>query len=420
LSPLIIKTAIAGAARVVAGVIAFTVTAAVARALGSEASGLFFLGVSLLAALTMFFRLGLDGVVLRIIATEPLSLKAQVGLNTALLWVTLASVPSALLIFVLSDFISVFFFSKPEFASLLRWFILGLPAFALFTTLSSAFQGQHRMIATVMFQRLGISACFLTLFMSCLFAFPNEINAVSTAAMYAISSVVVLIVGLFIWYKQPGIVAIPLQFKKLEMWSSSSNMWVTSIMGIVVNCSGVLVAGAYVQTFELAYLVAAQRTAGLIAFVLMVINTVAMPRYANLWSKSDPAAIRRLAKISSRTALFIAVPVVVFIVFFADDIMGLFGKDFEHGAHLLLILAIGQLVDVASGSAVGLLMMTGFERNLRRVALFTGPLSIVCAVWFTSVWGVTGAAIAMALGLSLHNLAALAVVRHRLGFWPLG
>jgi O-antigen/teichoic acid export membrane protein len=191
-------------------------------------------------------------------------------------------------------------------------------------------------------------------------------------------------------------------------------------MGLAVLYSGVLVAGSFVAADELAYLVVAQRTAGLVSFVLMIVNMVVAPRYSRLWHEGDVRAVRRLAKISTRAMLALALPVVVVMSVFSDFIMSIFGEGFAQAAPLLVIIAVGQLINVSTGSVGFLLNMTGHERDMRNVTLFSGPLTIICAVWFTASWGVLGAAYATALGLSLQNLGALWMVKRRLGFWPLG
>jgi Na+-driven multidrug efflux pump len=64
--------------------------------------------------------------------------------------------------------------------------------------------------------------------------------------------------------------------------------------------------------------------------------------------------------------------------------------------------------------------MSGHERDFCRVTLFSGPLTIILSYIFIVQWGVLGAAIAMAIGLSLQNLLALFMVKKRLWFWPIG
>lgn len=417
---ILIKTVIAALVKGGAAVVGFGLTAVVVRAMGAEESGLFLLGLSLLAALATFFRLGLDGVVLRAVGAEGLSVTAQSKCNTGLVWVVLASAPFALLVFLFSDVISAVVFNKPEFSIVLQYCMLALPSMAVFMLLAPAFQGLHRVVPVVVFQNLGISLGFLVI-LACIFVVsPSSLSAESATAIYAFSAFSMLVLGLWLWFRQVGARFVFPKINNPEMWAVSSNMWVASSMGLAVGYAGILVAGAYVPSDELAYLVVAMRTAGLVSFVLVVVNMVVAPRYSRLWSEGDMPAVRRLAKVSVRAMLALSLPVVAVMSVFSEFIMGVFGEGFEQGAPLLVIIAVGQLVNVATGSVGYLLNMTGHERDMRRVTMFSGPVTIVCAVWFTATWGALGAAYATALGLSLQNLGALWMVRRRLGFWPLG
>ena len=96
--------------------------------------------------------------------------------------------------------------------------------------------------------------------------------------------------------------------------------------------------------------------------------------------------------------------------------MGLFGAEFAAGGYLLRILAIGQFINVLSGSVGYLLMMSGHERDLRNITLVVGPLSLLLAIVLTNYFGVVGAALATAIGIGSQNLAAVWMVNRRLGF----
>jgi len=100
--------------------------------------------------------------------------------------------------------------------------------------------------------------------------------------------------------------------------------------------------------------------------------------------------------------------------------MGLFGDEFIVAGNLLVIMAIGQFINVATGSVGYLLNMSGHERDFRRVTFFSGPLTVILSFILIDQYGVLGAAIATAVGLSLQNILALFMVRKRLGFWPIG
>lgn len=191
-------------------------------------------------------------------------------------------------------------------------------------------------------------------------------------------------------------------------------------MQLVTVWSGVLIAGAMVPAEELAQLSAAQRTAMLTSFVLMVVNMVVAPRYAHMWKSGDMAGIQRLAKWSTRGMIAMVTPVVLIMVLLPEKVMSIFGEGYEQAALLLTIMAVGQFINVATGSVGYLLNMSGHEKDYSQVTLFAGPLTIVSSlicIWF---FGVVGAAIAMAIGVAARNIGALWMVNKRLGFFPLG
>ena len=142
--------------------------------------------------------------------------------------------------------------------------------------------------------------------------------------------------------------------------------------------------------------------------------------FLHLWQENKIDEIRRLAKWSTRGMLILATPIVVAMIFLPELIMELFGDEFKVAGNLLVIMAIGQFINVATGSVGYLLNMSGHEKDFRRVTFFAGPLTVILCFILINQYGVLGAAIATATGLSLQNMMALFMVRKRLGFWPIG
>lgn len=420
LPPILIKTIITGLVKAAAAMIAFSLTVLVTRTLGAEESGLFLLAFSVISVLSIFFRLGLDNVILRWVGAEGVSPFAQQKLNLGLTWVALTTIPVTLIIELFADPLILMFFNKPEFVSVFRCIILGLPAMSLFMLLALAFQGQHRVVATTVFQNLGLSTLFVGVFIFLWSQAEHLLTARNSALIYAICAWLMFFMALCLWFKQPRVMFKIKQLKDADLWKSCSNLWVASTMSSVVGWSGIIVAGVLVPSDEFAYLSAAHRTASLTCFVLMVVNIVVAPRYAKLWQEKKIDEIQLLAKRSTRGMIALAFPVVGIMIFFSEYIMAFFGQGFERGAALLSIIALGQLINVATGSVAYLLNMSGHEKDFRRMTLFTGPFTFISAMIFTKYWGVLGAAYATALGLVIQNLFALIMVKKRLGFWPLG
>lgn len=418
---LLYKIAISGSVKFASAVITFFLTLALTRLLGASESGYMLLAISLLASLSTFFRLGLDSVILRLFGAEGISDTAQSKLQTGLIWIVCATIPFALLVSINAGWIASTVFNKPEFTETLCWAILALPAMSGFMLLAMGFVGLHQVARGTLFQNLGLSSLFLVFLGAVYWGSPQNLSSEVAAQLYLVSALLIGFLAVLLWSAMPTVRLYQKpRFYDSDLWSSSSNLWVASSMSLAVAWSGILVAGAFLPAAELAHLSAALRTAQLTSFVLMVINMVVAPRYAKLWVDNHIAGIQHLAKWSTRGMIALVLPVAGVMIVFPEWIMSIFGEGFEQGATLLVIMALGQLVNVATGSVAYLLNMSGHERDFRRVTLFAGPLTIICAVWFTWQWGAIGAASATALGLSVQNLGALWMVKKRLGFWPIG
>ena len=416
----LIKLAFAAGAKLSAAFIAFGLTALVTRNMPNDEAGLFLLGFSILAVLSVFFRLGLDNVILRFLSAHGTDAFAQEKLNRGLLWVATVVIPSTAIGMFFSEQIATHIFNKPAFGPVLFWMLLALPAMAIFMLLAMAFQAQHRVVITTIFQNLGISTVFVAAFGYLWYEQPEVLNAVTAAQIYAGAAGIIFLAAVVTWFSQKGISFNVTSYKDKELTSASANLWVASNMSLITAWAGLLIAGAMVSAEELAQLSSAQRTANLTSFVLIVINMVMAPRYARMWNEGDLIGIKRLAKWSTRGMIVMVVPVVFVAVIFSEAVMGLFGESYKQAGVLLSIMVVGQSINVATGSVGYLLNMCGHDKDFRRVTLFAGPLTIVLAYVFTSHWGVLGAALATACGVGAQNIGALFFVRYRLGFLPIG
>ncbi|MBO9483104.1 polysaccharide biosynthesis C-terminal domain-containing protein [Salinisphaera sp. G21_0] len=177
-----------------------------------------------------------------------------------------------------------------------------------------------------------------------------------------------------------------------------------------------MVSGAYVPPEELAILAVAQRTAMLTSFVLMAVNLVVAPKFAGLYKQGKSEQLQRIALKATKLMVLFALPIVGFMLIFPEWLMWLFGEQYKSGANLLRILALGQFVNVMTGSVGYLLSMSGHERDLRNVVFISGPMAIILALVLTPLYGVTGAAVATAIALASQNLLAVGMVKRRLGF----
>jgi len=183
-----------------------------------------------------------------------------------------------------------------------------------------------------------------------------------------------------------------------------------------VQWSAPIIIGVYLVAEQVAYFSVAQRIVLLTSFILMVVNLVVAPKFADFKAKNDIDGIRKTALFSVRLLVLSAMPIALFMLLLPEFLMGLFGEQFKQGALILQVLVLGQAINVITGSVGFLLMMSGNERDMRFVTIISGCGVLISVPIFTQLFGAIGAASATAFFISLQNLLAVYFVRKRLGF----
>src|SRR6185437_533600 len=151
-------------------------------------------------------------------------------------------------------------------------------------------------------------------------------------------------------------------------------------------------------------------------FILVAINLVSAPKFASLYKQGKSENLKRYAINSTRIMVLFATPMVLIIMCFPNAIMSLFGPGFVEGAPMLVILSLGQYVNVLTGSVTLLLMMSGHEKDMRNIQFMGGVLCVILNYILIKTNGVLGASVAIAISVSVQNLVCVGMVKKRLGF----
>ncbi|GGI98675.1 polysaccharide biosynthesis related protein [Shewanella hanedai] len=412
--------------RVLGAGMAFIFNLLVARHLGAEQSGYFFLAFALVMFLSAFCRIGFENTILRF---SGIAAKQQQGKSiTAILHyafkytLPLAALMSVLL-YLMAEPLAVYGFSKPEMITTLEAIAPAIFGISIVTLLAMSLQAQQRLTASIPCQNI----VHLVLTSVAILVFSIS-TATEVSVVFSIALIVSSIIFYTIWSKglnQQGQGSTKnnqlLDNKELlpntkALWTSAQSNWLITMMGQTVQWIGPLIAGMWLLAEDVAYLSVAMRIAMLTSFILMAINLVVAPKFAAFHASKDMQGLRSTALFSVRLLILSAVPIVSFMFIFPEFLMELFGEDFVSAAGLLQILVLGQFINVVTGSVGYLLTMSGHERDMRNITLVAGIMAVVLTLLLTKSYGVTGCAIATATSLAFQNLAAVYFVKKRLGF----
>jgi O-antigen/teichoic acid export membrane protein len=126
-----------------------------------------------------------------------------------------------------------------------------------------------------------------------------------------------------------------------------------------------------------------------------------------LFKEGDYEQIAKLAQSTSIILLFIVSIPSVILLLFPSWVLSWFGSDYTVGATALMILVVGQFINVACGSVGYLLTMTGKEKVMRNIMLVTALVNVGLSIYLVQDFGMKGVAFATAFSIVLWNIWAM-------------
>jgi O-antigen/teichoic acid export membrane protein len=409
---LIINSSVAFIVRIGGAIASFLMNVAVARYLGIDDSGDFFLALAIITIVATIVRMGGDNAILRFVGIHgPKKEWVEVrGVMQKMVYAVLVfSCFITILLLVNEKFIATHVFNNPALENTFFWMFLAIPFYAIYTLYSIGLQALKKVLFSVALQNIAVP--FLLIIFVFIYS-PQKADDLSK--FYLISSVITLGISLFVWrFFVPNGRAL---FDKNILWKSCYPLWVMAILQQTIQWSGQFIAGMFSDNVHLAQLAIAQRTSMLITFIGIAINLVSAPKFAHFYSEGKLHQLKKYSKNTTKLMALFSSPLMIFVWFFPQEVMSLFGKGFENGYWMLRILSLGQFINVMTGSVGYLLMMSGHEKDMRNITFVSGFLSIFLNIILIKYFGAMGAAIAIATSVATLNLLALKMVKKRLGF----
>lgn len=412
-------TAVALFLKVIGGGLTFCFHLLLARTLGAEGAGLFFLALTVATIATVFGRMGLDNTLLRVTAASAAVGDWRVVKGVYRKGIALglfSSAMAALTMFVAAPFLSKVIFHKPELVGPMRWMVLAVAPLSFMFLHAEMLKGLKRIRDSILIYGVVIPA-FSLLGLHIL----GGVHGVNGAVwVYVIAAALAALLGLGLWRSAvPQLLNTKGHFETRELFRSSMPLFWVALLNMLITWAATFALGVWGTKEDVGIFSMASRTAMLTSLVLMAVNSIAAPKFAVLYRKREIDTLGSTARGTAKLMTFMASPILLLFLFAPEWVMGIFGEEFTGGAAALSILAVGQFVNVATGSVGYLLMMSENERLVRNNMVFAAVMSVILNAVLVPFAGVLGAAIATAVSLSSMNLVAVYLVWYRLRIWTI-
>lgn len=426
-SELLAGSAAAMLARVAATLLLMLSSIVTARYYGAEAVGVLAMVNSFLLLITIFTVLGTGTSILRLIPEHVVkySVASAFGVYRKTQYlVATVSVVTGTVFFFSARLVADKVFSKPQ----LSFFFALAAGFVVFKSLmdlnTQAVRGLRLIRTFALMQVIPAISLLVLLVVGVRMSSDPGVPVYAQLVAYCITG----LLGAWIMDRsfkakmQPGEVIHPLSVR--EILSISTPMLMTASMQFFIGQIGVIMLGMYQSVSEVGYYSVAVRLATLTAFVLQAVNSMAAPKFSELYHTGRMGELFDLAQKATRLIFWTTVPLLVVLVFWGETILRVFfGEEFVVAYPPLVLLVCGQFVNSVSGSTGYFMNMAGHQKAFRNIIAVTAIMHLSLSQLLIPQFGSKGAACAGMVGMIFWNGCVLLYIRVKhgrtIGYLPL-
>ena len=243
----------------------------------------------------------------------------------------------------------------------------------------------------------------ILLLLSIIWLLQIKITIEVVAIVYAIGRVIVTIVAGLHW-KQSKNYNRQFRFNLKEYIKTALPLYIVSISGTLANHFDIIILAFFADPIHVGLYAVASRLALLIVFALNVTLSTVSPKIAYLYASGKTSEletmIQKTTKISGVISL---IPMIIYLIF-GHYILGLWGPKFISAFHILIILSLGQVINVLTGAVGQILIMTGEEVLQSKITIFFAVYGLIQTVIAGHLYGVIGIAYSQTINIVLVNI----------------
>jgi O-antigen/teichoic acid export membrane protein len=400
IKPLLMASALVVGARVIGGGLGLVSQVVIARYLGAEALGLFFLSLSVATVLSIFAGLGYPYIVARFMVRDkdngqaPELMRFISSARRDILVVSVLTVVIGIVVVALLPSIS----EEPRICLFLG--VLTAPVISILWFNTAVANAEKRFMMAYL-PELIVRPLLLLAGIGILWAASLQPNIIVLVIMS-----LVITVGLVIYQEiaLPRALSVAPGFPVAQKASvEQRNRWRRHAMPMIIATLflsmfadfDLVLLGAILPHRELALFGAAIKIALFVAFAIQIGHQLILRDLAEAVFDKDPTAIRRIITHANGIAIALSGGALGFIILFGDKVLGLFGHEFIGGYMCLVILMVAQFLRALAGPGTEVLTLTGHEARSLPVFVSGLILLVVANIPLTQFFGLEGAAIAV-------------------------
>lgn len=394
----------------------YIVVLMISRQYGAKGIGVYNLTLSLMTFAAMIAAMGMNISILRYVGQFNKSgeeYKLKLLYRYAVEFVVPFSLLLAMLLYFLADVIAQKIFHNPVYRPALEFAAVIVPFMALQNISVEFIRGLKQLKISEYLRSVNRPLVNITLLSSIGFYVVDDLLPLYTMGTGVVISVCI---SVYIIIKKLNKIAPASSesFTRKELVTTSSPMMITTVASFVMGNISLWFLGIFSTTEEVGVFSVVFKIAMLISLVLVVVNTASAPKFSELYWNDEQDKLQTILTYSAKIILSISFVMAMIIIILSKNILSIFGTEFIAGYVSLIFMVIGKLFNSFTSSDGIILNMTGNQKTLRNIVLFSLAINFFLNYLLIPKYGINGAAFATMMGTIVLNSLSVLYVKYKL------
>lgn len=259
-----------------------------------------------------------------------------------------------------------------------------------------------------------LSTWVVGLLLLVLYVLKIQIDLVKVALIYSIGRLTVCASISFYWKKLFPYRG-PRRWNGKPMLKMARPLLLVAATSIIAASADSIMLGWLSNASEVGLYSVAARIALITSFFLQVTNTAISPKLATLFANKQTTAMNIMVHRVTKILILIAFAFLTLFILGGQILLSLWGEEFKQAYWILVVLSIGQFVNISTGCAGLLLIMCGHEKTQGYISVAFVCLNLLLNYFLILQYGAVGAAIATAITVGSENITKVIFAKRKTG-----
>lgn len=326
----------------------------------------------------------------------------------------------AILIYFFSDYVNHFLYNDVDDLSWILFLMcIHVPISMLFGVIISLYRSVLKIREIVLYGTL-LAVSIRAILSFIIFNFTNDIAHFIMIEVF--TQVLVLFILLYLFNKNEFSLFVKSHSFEVtsdgQMMSYAKKMFLYSVIAFISGHMLSFIISIKLPADDVgAYNILLTLT-GLATFLLINLNKVFAPAISRLYHENNILELNDLYKKTTFILNLLAIPLVVIISVFSDEILSLYTDEMLGYKHYLYFLLLGRAIGLSTGSSGTLMTMAGLESQNLNIQIVRGVGILVLSLIFIPLFGMISVVVLYVISLLFANMGYLFYINRELNIQP--